>query len=41
VFGVTEFPWGYVGIVGAVAVLAMAGGFFVFRKLQPGFADVV
>jgi lipopolysaccharide transport system permease protein len=41
VFGVADFPWRYVGIVGAVAVSAMAGGFFVFRKLQPGFADVI
>jgi lipopolysaccharide transport system permease protein len=41
VFGVAGFPWGYVGIVGATAVLSTAGGFFVFRKLQPGFADVI
>lgn len=41
VFGGPDFTWNYVGILCLVSALFLAIGILVFRKLQPGFADVV
>ncbi|WP_460911235.1 ABC transporter permease [Paraburkholderia jirisanensis] len=40
-FGAADFPWHYVGILCVFALLMLLVGGFVFRKLQPGFADVI
>jgi lipopolysaccharide transport system permease protein len=40
-FGAGDFPWHYVGIVCVFASIMLIAGCFTFRKLQPGFADVI
>lgn len=40
-FGAADFPWSYVGILAVFALLMVLVGGFVFRRLQPGFADVI
>jgi ABC-type polysaccharide/polyol phosphate export permease len=41
VFGSAAISWAVVGTMGMVALLIFSVGFFVFFRLQPGFADVV
>jgi lipopolysaccharide transport system permease protein len=41
VFGSSAVSWASIGGLGVVASLAFAAGLFIFRKLQPGFADVI
>lgn len=41
VFGSAEISWEAIGGMSIVASLTFVAGFFVFRKLQPGFADVI
>jgi ABC-type polysaccharide/polyol phosphate export permease len=40
-FGAAEFPWRYIGVLCVFAPLMLVFGAYVFRKLQPGFADVI
>lgn len=41
VFGSAVVSWQVLSMVGVVAILIFAFGYFIFRKLQPGFADVI
>jgi lipopolysaccharide transport system permease protein len=41
VFGSAAVSWEVIGAMSLVASLTFAAGLFVFRKLQPGFADVI
>jgi lipopolysaccharide transport system permease protein len=41
VFGSSTVSWESIGAMSIVALLTFAVGFFIFRKLQPGFADVI
>lgn len=41
VFGSAAVSWGALMIVGLVSVVTLIGGLLVFRKLKPGFADVI
>ena len=41
VFGSAAVTWQVLGMVGAIAVLIFSVGYYTFRKLQPGFADVI
>lgn len=41
VFGGSVVLWGSIGVMAVVAILTFAAGLFIFRKLQPGFADVI
>jgi lipopolysaccharide transport system permease protein len=41
VFGSAAVSWDVIGAMCVFASLSFAAGFFVFRKLQPGFADVI
>ncbi len=41
IFGSAAVSWEAIGVMGIVASLTLAAGLFVFRKLQPGFADVI
>lgn len=41
VFGNAAVSWQLIGVMSIVASLTFAAGFFLFRKLQPGFADVI
>lgn len=41
VFGSSAVSWESIGAMSIVASLTFAAGLFVFRKLQPGFADVI
>jgi ABC-type polysaccharide/polyol phosphate export permease len=41
VFGASSVSWVSIGAISIVASLTFAVGLFVFRKLQPGFADVI
>ncbi|HHT8901324.1 TPA: ABC transporter permease [Burkholderia cenocepacia] len=35
------FEWGYVGVLAVVAAVSVVVGAYIFRKLKPGFADVL
>lgn len=41
VFGADTFPWSYIFVFGTAALALLATGLLVFRRLQPGFADVL
>jgi lipopolysaccharide transport system permease protein len=41
VFGSAAVSWKVIGAMSLVAFLTLAAGLFVFRKLKPGFADVI
>lgn len=41
VFGGTPLAWGALGMMALVAGVTLAAGVALFRKLQPGFADVI
>ena len=41
VFGGAGLAWSALGVVALVAAAALALGLALFRKLQPGFADVI
>jgi len=41
VIGGSDISWREIGVMSVLATLVLAMGLFVFRKLQPGFADVV
>jgi lipopolysaccharide transport system permease protein len=41
VFGGAALAWHALAVMALVAAAALAGGLAVFRKLQPGFADVI
>ncbi len=36
-----DFKWAYVGVLALVAAAAVLVGAYIFRKLKPGFADVL
>jgi len=40
-FGSSAISWESIGAMSIVALLTFAVGFFIFLKLQPGFADVI
>lgn len=41
VFGSSVISWASIGAMSIVALLSLVIGVFIFRKLQPGFADVI
>lgn len=41
VFGTGYFEWSYLGFAALAATLFFVVGVWIFRKLQPGFADIV
>ena len=41
VFGSAVVSWQVLSMIGVVAIFVFALGYYIFRKLQPGFADII